>query len=166
MTWDPRPVQLLQPHLPGALAYAEPCAGDGDIVKSMKWHGHRCVYACDISPGRGRDWIEKRDALTLDKSWRRRAGAQMFITNTPWRREILHPLIEHLSSLLPTWLLLDADYMHTQQAAPYLDRCSHIVSAGRVRWIKNSDNDGVDNAAWYFFPHRPHSGGPKFTGLR
>lgn len=165
MTWDPRPVRALQPHLPPRITYAEPCAGNGDLVKSMKWYGHDCVYACDIQPGRGRDWIEKRDALSLDKRWRRRAGAQMFVTNTPWSRELLHALIGHLSSLLPTWILLDADYMHTRQAGPYLEKCSHIVSAGRVRWIKGSSDDGVDNVAWYFFPHREHTGGPRFTGL-
>lgn len=165
MTWDRRPVRALQPHLPRGVSFAEPCAGSGDLVANMKWFGHYCVYACDVQPGRNRDWIEKRDARDLDKRWRRGAGAKMFVTNPPWTRPILHELIEFLPTLLPTWLLLDADWMHTQQAADYLDRCSHIVSAGRVRWIKNSADDGVDNVAWYFFPHRGHTGGPKFTGL-
>lgn len=165
MTTDPRPVGLLQAHLPRGIAFAEPCAGKGDLIKTMKWHGHHCVYASDIKPGRGCGWIEKRDALDLDKRWRRTAGASMFVTNPPWTRILLHDLIDHLSSLLPTWLLLDADWMHTQQALPYLDKCSMIVSVGRVRWMEKSKQEGVDNSAWYHFPHRPHTGGPRFVGL-
>ena len=144
------------------MAYAEPCAGNGDLIESMKWHGHECVYACDIKPGR--KWIEKRDARELNRTWRRRSRANMFVTNPPWSRELLHELIEHLSSILPTWLLLDADWMHTKQATEYLDRCLHIVSAGRVRWIKKTTDVGVDNTAWYLFDQR-HTGGPRFTGL-
>lgn len=164
MTWDPRPVRLLQPHLPDHLQFAEPCAGNGDMIRSMKWHGHSCVYACDIQPGR--KWIDRRDALTLDKRWRRGSHAKMFLTNPPWTREILHAMIELLPTLLPTWLLFDADWMHTRQAAPYLDRCAHIVSAGRICWFKKSaSQSGLENSAWYFFPHRSHTGGPRFTGL-
>jgi hypothetical protein len=163
MTTDPGPVRRLQPHLARGLSFAEPCAGNGDLIASMKWHGHSCVYAGDVRPGR--KWIEKRDALSLDKRWRRSAGATVFVTNPPWTRELLHEMIEHLPSLLPTWLLIDADWMHTRQAAKYVDRCSHIVSLGRVQWFKGSANGGLENSAWYFFPHRPHTGGPRFTGL-
>lgn len=163
MTTDKRPIARLQPHLPRGLHYAEPCAGKGDLIKLMEWHGHTCTYAGDTRPGR--QWMVRRSALQLDGAWRRRSGAKMFITNPPWSRPILHALIEHLPKLLPTWLLLDADWMHTQQAAEHIDRCSQIVSAGRVRWIEDSDGDGVDNCAWFFFPHRHHTGGPKFTGL-
>jgi hypothetical protein len=44
-------------------------------------------------------------------------AASMFITNPPWDRKVLHPLIEHLSSIAPTWLLFDADWMHTKQSS-------------------------------------------------
>lgn len=163
MTTDPVPVRILQAHLPRRISFAEPCAGKGDLIAAMKWHGHTCTYAGDIRPQR--KWIEKRDALSLDKRWRRSAHAQMFVTNTPWDRPILHELIDHLSALLPTWLLLDADWMHTRQAFPYVERCSHVVSVGRVRWFKGTAHGGLENSAWYFFPHRPHTGGPRFTGL-
>lgn len=161
MTTDPRPVRMLQPHLPRGIKYAEPCAGRGDLIKSLKWHGHECVYASDIKPGR--KGIERRDAMTLDKRWRRSAAAQMFITNPPWTRSIMHRLMIHLPSLLDTWMLLDSDWAHTVQAFPYLDRCSHMIAVGRVRWFNNLG--GLENSAWYFFPHRPHTGGPRFTGL-
>jgi hypothetical protein len=162
-TWDPNPVRILQPHLPVGLLYAEPCAGAGDLIESMKWHGHECVYACDIQPGK--KWIERRNALELDNRWRRGTRAQMLVSNLPWGRDALHPLIASLSRLLPLWTLLDSDWMHTKQAAQYLDRCQHIVSVGRVRWIPGTTEVGKDNVAWYLFDCR-HSGGPKFTGYQ
>jgi hypothetical protein len=77
------------------------------------------------------------------------------VTNPPWDREILHPMIEHFIKLeRPVWLLLDADWMHTQQATPFMWRCSHIVSIGRVRWMEGTKMDGYDNAAWYRFHHQ------------
>lgn len=162
MTTDPLPVVRLQPHLPRAVKFAEPCAGNGDLIESMHWHGHECVYACDTHPGQ--KWVDKRSAFTLDKGWRRLTGAQMFVTNPPWSRDLLHPMIEHLAGLLPTAMLLDADWKHTRQAAPHLEYCSLIVSVGRVKWFEASDGVGVDNSAWFFFD-RKHSGGPRFVGL-
>lgn len=161
MTVDPVPVRRLQRHLPAGVKFVEPCAGNGDLIKSMEWHGHECVYACDIKPGR--KVIEKRNALTLDKRWRRSVGAGMFVTNPPWTRSIMHDLMLHLPSLLDTWMLLDADWAHTAQAVPYLDRCSHMVAVGRVKWFRGLG--GLENSAWFFFPHRQHVGGPRFTGL-
>jgi hypothetical protein len=161
MTTDPRPVELLQPHLPRCAKYAEPCAGKGDLIASMAFYGHTCTYAGDVKPQR--KWIERRDAMTLDKRWRRGSSADLFVTNPPWTRSLLHALIDHLPNVLPTWLLLDADWMHTQQAAEYLDRCSLVVSVGRVKWMENMLT-GVDNSAWYFFPGE-HSGGPRLIGL-
>jgi hypothetical protein len=87
----------------------------------------------------------------------------MFITNPPWDRKILHPLIVHLSDQAPTWLLFDADWMHTRQAAPFMPRLRKIVSVGRVKWIPDSTMTGKDNCAWYLFD-RPHSEGVRFHG--
>ena len=174
MTTDFGPVRRLQPFLKPHTVFCEPCAGNGDIIKQMKWYGHNCSYACDISPGgtafeRLSAPIYKRDAMTLDKRWRLSSGATVFISNLPWSRKILLPMIDHLSKLLPLWTILDANFMHTKQAAPYIDRCSIIVSVGRVKWIKDSDGAGVDDSCWYFFPSpergRPYSGGPTFIGL-
>jgi hypothetical protein len=150
MTTDHDPVMKLQRHLPRPFAYAEPCAGRGDLIgHHMQFYGHRCVYAGDVRPGRR--WIERRDAMSLDRRWRRSSGAEIFVTNPPWTREVLHPLIDHLSSLLPTWILLDASWAHTKQAGPYLDRCQKIVSVGRVVWIEGSDSAGKDDCCWYLF---------------
>ena len=89
--------------------------------------------------------------------------ASMFITNPPWDRKVLHPLIEHLSSVAPTWLLFDADWMHTKQSAPMVARLQKVVSVGRVKWIEGSKMTGKDNCCWYLFDTR-HSGPAQFFG--
>ena len=81
----------------------------------------------------------------------KKCSADSFITNPPWDRSILHPLIMHLSDIAPTWLLFDADWMHTRQSTEYMVRCSQIVSVGRVKWIPDSKMTGKDNCAWYLF---------------
>lgn len=152
LTTDPGPVRRLQAHLPAGVRFVEPCAGKGDLIKAMEKFGHQCAYACDIKPQR--KWIEKRDAFTLDREWRRKVHASMFCTNPPWTRAVLHEMIIHLSDLLPTWLLMDASWAFTAQAQPILRRCSKIVAVGRVRWIPNGEFMGKDDSAWYLFSRR------------
>ena len=81
-------------------------------------------------------------------------------------RPLLHDLIAHLSSLAPTWLLFDADWMHIQKSRPLMPYCHAIVSVGRCRWIPDTTDDGKDNAAWYLFDQtRPRlASGPVFLG--
>ena len=74
---------------------------------------------------------------------------------------MLHGLIAHFQNIAPTWLLLDADWKQTRQAAPYLPHCSDIVAIGRVKWIEGSKYTGKDNACWYRFDAR-HKAGPVF----
>jgi hypothetical protein len=147
----------LLPCLPAGTVFAEPCAGDGALVDLLERAGHKCVWATDMWPAR--DDIGQADALML-----RNIGADCFITNPPWRRDWLHPLIDHLSAMLPTWLLLDADYMFTKQAVPYLRHCHKIVTVGRVKWIPGSPSVGKDNAAWYFFTKEFNKGFSDFYG--
>ena len=78
-------------------------------------------------------------------------GVDAFITNSPWRRDILHPIIVNLSDQAPTWLLIDAGWVHTRQSEPYLVRLRAIVSVGRVKWIKDSPFTGKDDCAWHLF---------------
>jgi hypothetical protein len=77
---------------------------------------------------------------------------------------VLHQLIIHLSSLAPTWLLFDADWAHTKQAVPYLERCRKIVSVGRVKWIPDSKMTGKDNCAFYLFRSGTASAPIEFYG--
>lgn len=142
-------VPPLIPHLRGVRTFAEPCAGEGKLVAELIRNGLFCSFKGDIEEG--------FDALSdpID------ARFDAIITNPPWSREILHPMILRFQSIAPTWLLFDADWVHTRQAAPFIDQCSHIVSIGRVKWIEDSKFTGKDNAAWHRF-HDQHAGGPRF----
>lgn len=145
-TWDRRATDALAPFLPPLTQFVEPCAGAGDLIGLLEALGHHCVGSCDIMPLV--PWIAPGDALKLS---RLPAGADMIITNPPWRRDLLHALIERFLKLGRAWLLFDADWMHTAQAGPLLSSCSHIVSIGRIRWIPGTGADGKDNCAWHHF---------------
>lgn len=133
--------------------FYEPCMGSGDLIGHLEGHGHRCIGASDINDG--------SDARTQNYS----GEFDWFITNPPWSRDCLHPIIENLSKQKDTWLLFDADWMHTKQAIPYLPRCSMIVSIGRVKWIPDSPYTGKDNCCWYHFcSPEDYQGGPHFYG--
>lgn len=157
----PTPFDAVVPlfaHLPAGCSFAEPCAGDGRLIRHLESQGHICAYACDIEPqGAG---IERRDAFTLDPGDMFFTTAlppvDLIITNPPWKRDGagtggLHAMINLFAKLADTWLLFDADWMHTVQAAPFKGLCKKIVSVGRVQWIEGSDSTGMDNAAWYLF---------------
>ena len=92
-----------------------------------------------MSPSAARDIEPQRHDIArgdaLDIVLEQGHGA-VFITNPPWSRAVLHDLIEHLSDQAPTWLLFDADWVHTRQSVPYLNRLRRIVSVGRLKWIE------------------------------
>lgn len=142
----PEAVRPLLPYLSGG-QYVEPCAGNGALIRALfeLAPNEELVDSYDIDPRcvgvRAANALYTRPSFIFD----------CFITNPPWSRDILHPLIDHLTSMAPAWLLLDADWMHTKQAAPYLKKCGCIVSVGRVKWIPGSKMTGKDNCAWYLF---------------
>ena len=166
----PTPVAAVEPliaHLPGRFTYIEPCCGDGALVRALSSfegvaHGGRFCptleYASDIAPS------GDMDARTLDAFSIEDADVDLFITNPPWDRKILHRLIVHLCAIRPTWLLFDADWMHTQQASQYLKYCRQIVSVGRVKWIRDSPHTGKDNVCWYLFDYGASLTPPEFWG--
>jgi len=142
-------VPLLK-HLPRRYTFIEPCAGDGLLISHLEKHNGQCVYACDLEPQK--EGIVKRDVLFFDGEF---PPADFFITNPPWSRNedgtgALHDMINLFRAKAPTWLLFDADWMHTKQAKPFLKYCSAIVSVGRVSWMENG-TAGMDNCAWYHF---------------
>lgn len=142
---SPREAVLpLLPHLALGTRFAEPCAGDGALVDHLTAAGHVCASAYDIEPRRDDIW--QHDALD-----RLVGNIDCFITNPPWDRSILHPLISFLSSQHPTWLLFDADWIHTRQSAPFVGFLRKIISVGRVKWIPDSPFTGKDNCAWHLF---------------
>ena len=149
------PVAPLLPHIKHMTSFEEPCAGAGDLIDHLEDAGFHCTYSADIEPRR-------RDIAKFDAMRQKGTTADAYITNPPWTRELLHPLIIHLSDIAPTWLLFDADWAHTVQATPYLKRCPKIVSVGRVSWMGNGVS-GFDNCAWYLFD-KAYSGEPIFYG--
>ena len=48
-TIDPRAVEKLLPHLRGVGRFAEPCAGEGQLVRQLVGAGLECAYAGDIA---------------------------------------------------------------------------------------------------------------------
>lgn len=143
----------LFPHLPRRASYVEPCAGTGDLVRHLSTRGHECVFARDIAPrgqavARAGAVVHRQSAL--DIGWAARC-ADLIITNPPWDRAWLHRMIAHFAALRPSWLLFDADWCHTRQAAPFLPMLRKIVSVGRVKWVEGSAHTGKDNCAWHLF---------------
>jgi hypothetical protein len=112
-------------HLRGVRTFAEPCCGDGALVRHLESFGLRCAYAGDIATG--------QDALACNQY----GGADCGITNPPYTRPLIRPDLA-LMGILPTFLLLEIDWASTRQAAPFMRFCSDIVTIGRVKWIEGS----------------------------
>ena len=158
----PTPAAAVPPllrHLRRRAAFIEPCCGDGALVRHLEPAGLRCSWASDIAPqgafasttppqGVG----AARCALTLTDA---ELPADVIVTNPPWRWAVLEPLLDHLSSLRPTWALLDADLAHTVQARALMRRCRRIASVGRLKWVEGSAHQGKHNAAWFLFGAAP-----------
>ena len=104
-------IPALLPHLAPRTRFVEPCAGDGRLIGYLQEHGHVCESASDIEPGD--PCIKRQDAL----QWLPSAGYedQTIITNPPWDRKLLHPLIRRFSGYHPTWLLFDLPWAATEK---------------------------------------------------
>ena len=88
-------------------------------------------------------------------------AADAIITNPPHTCPLIHAMIAHFAHILPTWLLLEADWASTKQAVPFMPMCTDIVSIGRLRWIEGTTMSCMQNFAWYRFD-ACHSVGPRF----
>lgn len=166
-------VEPLKTFLPEYFTFIEPCAGDGRMVNhiyDLMDNDCECRGAYDIEHPEDDPLVfnvEIRDALSLTGA--DVEGVDYIITNPPWSRDkksgyLLHRMIEHFAELRPTWLLFDADWMHTKQATPLIEKyLLQIVSIGRVSWADNGVS-GKDNAVWYLFDKdaRKHLPRPEF----
>lgn len=151
-------VEPLRPFLQETQNFCEPCAGDGALVRSLQAIGLTCSGSYDIEPQHSDIWVQ--DARLLEEY--HLFDADLIITNPPWDRAILHPLIETFSDMRPTWLLFDSDWVHTKQSIHFLPRLRKIVSIGRVKWFDKTA--GKDNACWYLFDKPDESLNTKFYG--
>lgn len=177
-TIDPRAIPPLLRHLPAGTVFAEPCAGAGDLIHLLEAAGLVCDWGLELEPQGSclaNRWpVGVGNALTLGAA--DLGAASVFISNLPWERGWLHPLIWHLSALLPLWSLHDASWAFTKQAAEFGPVCSDVVAVGRLKWFdrrgrllrdpgesdaayaarnaKKRDYDPPDDCAWYRFDAR------------
>jgi hypothetical protein len=150
LDYYPTPFEAVKPllrYLGDGATFCEPCAGAGALIAHLQSAGHKCVSAFDVAPRA--EGIAVGDATWVTDG--QLNNAKYIITNPPWERTVLHQIIERCAALRPTWLLFDADWMHTKQAQPYLEICHAISSVGRVKWIEGSKGAGKDNSCWYLF---------------
>jgi hypothetical protein len=125
--------------------FAEPCCGTGDLTELLT-DTAICRWESDVEHrGCGKIW----DAMYLTKNELQKCD--LIITNPPFSRDVLLPMIDHFISLKPTWLLLPADYIHNKYFSSYMSKCSKVVSVGRLKWFKDSKHSSTDNFAWYFW---------------
>ncbi len=160
-TWDPRAVAPLLPHLTPHTKFAEPCAGEMALIRQLEAAGHTCYWGSDIedrntptvvSGAWVKSGVTEIDALQVTTPLQL---ADCIITNPPYKKEILFPMIEHFIKQNQTWLLLNADFAHNVGSAPLLKHCSKIVSVGRVKWIPDTKDGGKENSAWFCFEMEP-----------
>jgi hypothetical protein len=137
-------VLALVPHLPVGATFYAPCAGEGHLIRALERYGSvTCVGSSDIAGAPPRNARELTDSDIN--------GAEMFIENPPWAARLLHPIIDNLVPLRPTWLLLYSDWLFTRQAVPYQPWVTQIVTMPRVIWIEGSDTTGFENCCWIRF---------------
>lgn len=155
----PTPIEAmysLLPHLKESFNYFEPTAGNGAIIRHLlaARPGARCIGATDIEPLA--PGIEQLDLLKETP-----VGlpmADVAITNLPWERKLLHPMIEAITEHCPLWTIIDSKWVNNESSAPYLkDLCVKVVPIGRVVWEPGTDTAGKVDASWFLFD-RSHRG--------
>ncbi len=90
------------------------------------------------------------NALSLTKE--QLEGVDLIVTNPPFTRTVLMPMLDHFITLKPTWLLLPSDLMHNVYFGDAMRRCSKVVSVGRLRWFKETKSLSMESYCWYFWP--------------
>lgn len=155
-TVDPRAVAALLPHVDRSLPFVEPCAGAGALIDGLVAAGLISLGGIDIHPLR--DDIMTGDVLTLQKQeWHR----YQIITNPPFTRALMHEIMLHCALQVPSWFLVEADWLMTQQAAKIIkDHGSDVVAIGRLKWFRKGDprdkgNDPMDNFVWLHLVPEP-----------
>lgn len=149
-TIDNRAVAYLAPFLRTVRTFSEPCCGDGHLIGQLESYGLECVQRSDVKHG-----IDALDLTVEDLN-----GADVIISNFPWTRTKLHPLILKLMKLAPVWSLHSGDWLFNQGSEELIYHCKLVVPTCRLLWIPGTTTAGKDNTAWYYFD-RHHQRGPK-----
>lgn len=116
-------------------------------MRHLSAAGHRCTCASDIAPLG--DFIDASDALSLPQRG-------LIITNPPFERRLLLPLLHHWVPHQPTILLLPADHMMNQWFSPFAPHLACVVPVGRISWLNNGVG-GFDNHCWMAFDPTPQT---------
>lgn len=164
-TTDPDAVTPLVPFVSGK-TYAEPCYGAGDLEDQLMEIA-TCRWRSDIDPQVNS--AVQMNALNITKEHLH--DVAVIITNPPYAWGMLKPLLDWLPKLKPTWMLLPADFMHNKQSGPYMNKCSHVVSVGRLFFHKSGEDETkvkhvkqTSNYCWYKFHKDDWDHGTRFYG--
>lgn len=158
-TFDTRAGKALLPHLPRSIAFAEPCAGHGDLIDQMEAAGHDCRFAMDIEPQR--EDIMQGNMFDIEPL--ELQGCDWIISNPPWRVDIAHSFMDHFMGMKPMAILFYADWLFTKQAARFIPRIKTVIAIGRLKWQEGTKMDGKDNAIW-MITEPGWMDGPKLVG--
>ena len=165
-TVDPRAGKALAPHLKAGTRFVEPCAGGGALIDQLVELGHVCIDAFDIHPLR--DDVSQGDARHVHVP---ADLGLIYITNPPFVRELMHEIMLHCCRQVPSWFLIESDWLMTQQATEIIAKHgSDIVAIGRLKWFRPDDprqkgNDPMDNFSWLRLEPEPY-GAPRFWPRR
>lgn len=166
----PTPVEAVLPLIPhlgisitGANTwFAEPCAGNGDLVRALEANGMRCQWASDINPKN--ILISKMDYTKFLDEYRRIEGVNdlqwldWIITNPPFSRhhtKTLLDMIDKFRAEIPTWLLLPAGFAFNDNSQNAMIYCKKIVPIGRVKWVEGTEHKSSKDFAWFLFQSSP-----------
>lgn len=147
-TTDPKAVPTKLVEFIRGKNYASPCYGEGDL-EDLLMDVATCRWRSDIRETVGSSRV--MDALCLSKE--DVARCDIILDNPPFSKDVLLPLIDHFVSMKPTWLLLPADLAHNIYFGPYMQRCSRVVSVGRVCWFPKEGKRvaSTDNFMWAYW---------------
>jgi len=147
----PEAVEPLLRHLLPEPQYDEPMAGAGHLINALPG---KCWRASDIEPQT--PGIIKRDVMTLTD-----CVGDVFISNPPYplpgkKGEPTLGIIEHLSDIAPTWLLMPWDMGANKYFSRVAWRCTDVQVIGRVSFMMNGKK-GYENYAWFRFDGRDYA---------
>jgi len=140
--------------------YAEPCYGEGALHRLIGDNA-KCGWASDIEVRGKRNPAIELDATMLTQD--HLIGVDVIVTNPMFTWTALEPLLKHLPTLRPTWLLLPANVMHNKRMGPYMAKCNWVVSVGRLYWFRSQWAEGLSNhqvdnyTGWYDFSNNKPS---------